>query len=131
MPEQLGKIGEKPEDYKGWDLLTLPESGDVLKVRPLLVQDTRKAAELATEELTEAGISNAATIIEVNGGTPDNHRELFKYYLALPPRDVDVLRKHVRESSPALDPNVPHTCDNERCKKPFNYNLGLHYDFFL
>ncbi len=135
VPDQLDVIGKKEQGYVGWDMLTLPESGDILKVRPLLVADTRRAAELAGTDkglgLSETAISTASSIAFVNDSTPDNAKELLSYYRALHPRDVDAIHKHLRENSPSLSTLIPHVCDSEQCQKPFSFNLGLNYDFFL
>lgn len=131
VPDQLGKIGEKSNDYAGWDELILPSSGDVLKVKPLLVADLLAVLAAPNTDISENGLNNAASIMEVNGGRPDKARELIDYYLALHPSDVQRLQKHLKETSPALDTSIPHVCDSPKCEKPFQYNLGLHYDFFL
>lgn len=130
VPDNLGVVGKKPTDYVGYDTITLPATGDELRVRPIQIGDVRRIAEVAGS-LSESGMLNAGSVVSVNGGTPDRPREAIEYYLALPPADVDFLQKYLRDNSPALDTAVPHICDNERCKKPFKFNLGLHYDFFL
>lgn len=131
VPGELGVLGAKANDYPGFDEITLPECGDVIKLRPLLVANLREVSEVRPATISESGANLAASIQSVNGTVAATPTELFQYYLALPPADVTYLRKKSRELSPALDTLVPHTCDSEQCRQPFHYNLGMHYDFFL
>lgn len=131
IPEELGVLGKKEAGYPGFDLITLPESQDQIKLRPLLVGHLKEMEGLRPAALSESGANLAISIQEVNGSAPDSPKELFGYYLALPPGDVAYLRQKSNELSPALDTVVAHVCDSPRCEKPFSYNLGLHYDFFL
>jgi len=127
VPDQLGVQAEKPVDYPGYDIVTLPEVGDELKISMLTVE----AAQLATDaakNISEDGAHAAATIIEVGGGRPADIHETFKYYLALSPSDREYLNKKIRELEPGLDLEIPHACD--ACEKKFKFNLGLSYDFF-
>ncbi len=130
VPGSLGIIGAKAPDYVGYDLVTLP-CGDEVKLKPLLVRDvTFIGPDLVRKyELSTAALQTLKAVIEVGGGTPDTIDELVTYYKALNPADSTFLAAKLREISPALDVMVPHACDE--CKKPFRYNLGLHYDFFL
>lgn len=128
---EMRALGEKAPDYSGTDEFSLPVSKDILKFRPLLVADLDVVATKRPSGISETGANTALCIVEVNGGKPDNPKELFDYYLALPPADVDFLREKVTELSPALDTVIPHVCDSKKCEKEFKWNLGLNYDFFL
>lgn len=129
VPDNLGKIGEKENDYRGWDEVTLPESGDAVKLRSPLVLDVINAFSKGIKDVSETGLLNAVSIMAVNDTMPDDFNELVKYYLALPPNDASFIRKYMNDHSPALDTKIPHECD--QCNKPFSYDLALSYDFFL
>lgn len=134
VPGEMGILGSKAEDYPGFDEITLPESKDKIRFRPLQVMHLRQAIEARAQmvaSISENGANLALSIQAVNDTLPESPQELFAYYLALPPVDVAYLKQKSKELSPALDTHVPHTCDAEDCRSPFHYNLGLHYDFFL
>ncbi len=131
IPEELGTLGKKETGYLGFDMVKLPESGDEIKLRPLMVGHLKEIEGSRPATLSESGANLAISIQEVNGSVPANPKEIFQYYLALPPGDVAHLRQKSNELSPALDTVVAHVCDLPRCEKHFSYNLGLHYDFFL
>lgn len=138
VPAQLGVTGEKSLEYPGYDEITLPSCGDLLRVRPLLVADIRRAREGGNTPETACILSLGTnsrhallSITSVNGGTPDSLLELVTYYKALPPTDVGFLKARMRELSPALDTMVPQKCENPECEKEFKYDISMGYDFFL
>lgn len=131
VPGDLTVLGQKDSAYPGFDMITLPVTGDEIKFQPLRVAHLRALADKRPKGITESGSNFALSIQEVNGSLPEKTEELFQYYLALPPEDVTFLQQKSKELSPALDTRVEHRCDSEACRQKFHYNLGLHYDFFL
>lgn len=136
VPEQLGVVGKKPENYPGYDTLILPAAQDEIKVRPLTVRDVALIEEDVqfnkASGLSRNSLNTMASIIEVGGGRPDSREELLTYFKALAPSDREWLTMKLNnEINPGLDVRIPHTCDKPSCKRDFTYNLGLNYDFFL
>jgi hypothetical protein len=136
VPDALGVVGKKEIDYPGYEDVTLPESTDVLTVRPLKVIDvtspsTTPTAENAMKNLSQNTKNTLRAIIAVGGGTPEDVPELVRYYLALPLTDVAFLKRRLREISPGVDMLIPHECDFADCKLKFSFDLALDYDFFL
>jgi len=126
IPRELEKVGEKKPDYAGYDDFTLPLAKDVIRLRPLLVQD-----ELAIENnktLSELMVRLSAGIISVNGGKPDSAQELATYLLAVHPLDIEWLAARQQEQEPSLNPEIKHKCD--KCGTAFSKVLTLNTDFF-
>lgn len=131
VPEQLGRKGEKSADYPGYDIIQLPESGDVVKTRPLTVGDHMAVNERSQDMRAKAGDATAlliSTLVSVNDSIADNLDEWITYHNALPPSDVLKLREHADNTDPGLDTIVKHVCD--RCKAKFDRPLQLNRDFF-
>jgi hypothetical protein len=132
VPDQLEKVGVKSEGYNG-DLVTLPESQDVLKVIPLTVLEVEEVRNRATEQrfgLSDADLALLAAIRSINDTHADTAKELVEYYRALSPADVEYLTLQLSDLAPGVSTAIKHLCDNERCKKPFTYRLTLAADFF-
>lgn len=131
VPDQLEKVGEKSPDYPGYDEVTLPESKDVVRVRPILIAD-----EIAVENRSKldqvkcsGGVARTlASIVAVGGGNPDNLDELLRYYRALSPSDVEFLERNIEDLSPRLNTRIRHSC--EKCDREFDHDLGLDATFF-
>ena len=137
VPSELGVIGQKGPDYPGYDEITLPKANDVIRIRPLLVEDIRLAREaggtLDTASMQGVGTNTRHAMLSistVNGEKPDSLKELVTYYRARDPSDILFLKRKIRENSPALDTLVPHICDNPECAKEFKYDVSMGYDFF-
>lgn len=131
VPDELEKLGEKGPDYPGFDDVTLPDCGDVVRIRPLLIAD-----ELSIESRpahTRARVSDGvartlASIMTVGGGSPDSIEELIKYYRALSPTDVQFIEQEISDRSPQLNSKIQHVCNS--CGKSFEFDLSFDATFF-
>ena len=133
VPDQLGEIAEKSADYPGYDVITLPACGDVLNVRPLLIEDALRIEERS--DLDKQRISSRLaeimfSIVSINDTQADTKEELVSYVRALHPGDVEYLATKMQELSPGLDDEVKHRCDNPRCEREFSHSLDLNIEFF-
>jgi hypothetical protein len=132
VPEQLTKIGEKSTDYKGFDIITLPVCKDIVKLRPLIVNDEMLLDQRSPEQkkvVTDELAHVLAGIVEIGGGQPSNVEELLAWYHAVDPTDQVYLNSAVDNLSPHLSPNLEHTCDS--CGKGFTFVLPFEdRDFF-
>jgi hypothetical protein len=126
VPEALKRIGEKPDDYLGFDTCTLPVCEDVIRIRPLLVKDEMvilSRTDTQRKEVSDRLARVLAGIVDVNQGAPDNLSEILTWHSALHPRDQVFLTQVADEFTPHLDPTLSHSCDS--CKMGFRYPLPL------
>lgn len=131
VPDDLEKVAEKAPNYPGWDDVTLPESKDVVRVRPLFVKDSVAIAERTPEQKRDISESLASTlccITSVGGGSPDSYSELATWYAALDPADVTFLEKEQARLSPRLSQVIKHKC--AECKTEFNHTISFDQEFF-
>jgi hypothetical protein len=130
VPDNLAKVGEKPDKYIGWDEVTLPDCKDVLKIRPLLVADEIAVTERPrlVNDISDTGARLITSIISVNGGTPDSIDERKQYYLALSPKDRQFFTSEVDRLTPHLDTRIQQKCPN--CKSEFTHELTFDEEFF-
>lgn len=136
VPDELEKVGEKTEDYIGWDEIELPESKDRVRLRPLRVQDEidisnrdKKFKEMVSEDLAHL----LAAIVEIGNssgefGQPENIQEVLMWYEALHPQDKAYLDAQQQMMFPHLDTTIYHTC--ETCGKEYEHKLSLDTNFF-
>lgn len=126
IPEDLARIGEKPVDYTGSDVITLRECGDTVRIRPLTIKD-ECTIESRSPELKKMVYDDLARIlaavVDVGGGQPDKLSELVEWYNALHPADQEQLNTSVADVMPQLDPGMKHECDF--CKRHFVHLLPL------
>jgi len=131
VPDELEKAGEKPDDYPGYDDITLPMCKDVVRVRPLLVKDERVIEDRSTEQkqqVSDTRLRLLLPIVSINDTKPDTLEELIAYSKALHPRDAKFIEEEERRLSPHLNTNLPHVCDD--CGKQFTHLLSFDQDFF-
>lgn len=131
IPEELGVVGQKELDYAGFDSITLPECGDVVTIRPLLVKDERLIEERPREEkesVSDTMLRLLASIVTVGGGAPENIREALDWYEKIPPGDARYLDQKRIELAPRLDSKILHGCD--RCRREFAQTLTFDMQFF-
>jgi hypothetical protein len=131
VPDELEKLGEKGPDYPGYEDATLPDCGDVVRIRPLLIADElaiEARAPHARSRVSDGVARTLASIISVGGGTPDSIEELISYYRALSPSDVQYLEQSISDSSPQLNSKIKHVCGS--CGKPFEFDLSFDATFF-
>lgn len=134
VPDDMRKRGEKPADYPGFDIITLPQSKDVIKFRPLLVRDIKKIEHSDQQKLLPVSVSVEtaqllAHILEVGeGGRVETLEEVLKWYRALHPQDSAYLEQEIDEHTPQMDSRVQHKCD--RCGTEFNWSLATDINFF-
>lgn len=131
VPDDLEKVAEKQPNYPGYDEITLPESKDTVRIRPLFVKDSVSIAERSPEqkkEIPEALASTLCCIVSVGGGTPDGYSELATWYAALDPADVVFLEKEQARLSPRLNQAIKHRCGE--CKAEFTHTINFDQEFF-
>lgn len=131
VPDDLGVIAQKTASYPGFDVITLPESRDVVKLRPLLIGDEISVAN--RPDSFRAGISTnqarlMVCIVSINDTTPDTFTELHVWLEALSPKDYTCLETQQDAITPQLDMNVPHICD--KCGHSFKQALVMDAEFF-
>ena len=136
IPDELGKIGEKPEGYPGWDEITLDTSKDTVRMKPYRIGDMRRLVEMAKEpvfrtiQVSDSVIQVTQSIIDIGGGKPDSAHEILNWFLALHPGDAEQLLHFYDSIQPSLDTSVVVECEDNRCGKTFDYKLQLDADFF-
>lgn len=133
VPDELDKVSEKKSGYPGFDLLTLPDCKDIIKVRPLVIKDERIVIERPATERTKISDNSLRTllrIITINDSTADKLSELQEWFEALPPQDARYLEEQARELSPHLNTLIPHVCASPTCGREFKHNLTFDQDFF-
>lgn len=131
VPDELERIGEKDENYPGFDVITLPESGDVVKVRPLTVGDEISIASRGKElrkSISDRLAKIYATIVDVGGGIPDNAVEVDRWWKALHPSDTEFFESRQNSLFPHLGTDITHQCDS--CGATFVHQLSLDREFF-
>ena len=131
VPDELRRVGEKGSDYAGWDEVALPDCGDVVRVRPLLVRDEKhiSARDDTDKKLISDHVIHIITpIVSINDGSPDSKEEVMRWFNAISPRDATVLEAFENENYPHLDTSIPHQCD--RCRKKYTHALDFSADFF-
>jgi hypothetical protein len=132
VPDELEKVGTKNQDYPGYDEITLPVSGDTVKIRPLLVEDEirihrREEERLAVLFPSERSARLLIPVLEVGGGRPEGD-EVMRWYDALSPKDADFLEAEQERLFPHLETRIDHVCD--RCEQPFAHDLNFDVNFF-
>lgn len=133
VPDELEKVGEKSADYPGFDTITLPMIQDVVKVRPLLVEDEKTILDRKDEDKKVVPDSELRTIMRVkaiNESKPDTLEELVTWFRALHAKDAKFLEDKGREITPHLNTNIPHVCDDTDCGRKFTYPLTFDQEFF-
>lgn len=131
VPDELEKVGEKPEEWPGYDEITLPDCKDVVQLRILTVKDEKIVQNRKPEQRREISDSDLRTlmpIVSINESTPDTMEELQLYFSALSPADATFLIEQQRQLSPHLNTSIPEKCDD--CKHQFVQVLSFDRIFF-
>jgi len=132
LPDELERIGEKTASYPGYDEITLPESQDVVRIRPLLIGDERfldGRSEGDKNLLSDKLARILMPVVSVGGGQPDSLIELHVWHAALHPADQAFLENSEDALYPHLNSNVAMKCDS--CHKMFEHTLELEDKEFL
>jgi hypothetical protein len=133
VPDELQKVGEKSKDYTGTDLVTLPQTKEVVAITPLLVRHERLLASRPAEEkaqINDVEMRTMLGIVSINDSKPDTAEELVRWVRALPPTDIRLLTEQQKALSPHLNTLLPHTCENPVCRQDFSHLLTFDQDFF-
>lgn len=131
IPEDLEVISKKPDSYVGHDEITLPDSGDVVTIRPLTVGDVvrlTKRSVLETATVSNIRAELLWNITSVGGGKPDSLDELNQWFQALSPSDQVFISQVKANLEPQLSKKVTFNC--ERCKEEFSVEIPLNSEFF-
>jgi hypothetical protein len=132
VPDELGRVGEKPPSYPGYDAITLPDCQDQVRIRPLQVKDEKAILnrdELVAKLMTERIMHVLMAVVSINEGRPDAWEDALRWYDALSPRDAQYLEDQENELYPHLDTGLPSVCD--RCHARFKHELDVtSIDFF-
>ena len=131
VPAELERVGEKPDDYPGYDDITLPECKDVVRIRPLLVKDEKIIEDRSVEQkalISDTRLRLLLPIVTINDSMTNMIDELVAYFKALHPRDAKFIEDEEKRLSPHLNTNIPHMCDD--CGKEFKHLLSFDQDFF-
>jgi len=133
VPDELEKLGEKPQDYAGFDVITLPVVSDVIKIRPLLVRDEKLIINREDDKkkvVADPELRTLMRVVAINDSKPDTLEELVTWYRALHAKDAKFLEDKGREITPHLNTNIPHVCDDADCGKKFTFPLNFDTEFF-
>ena len=137
VPDNLEKLGEKSADWTGFDSVKLPETGDIVELRPLKVADL-KSIWARTDEMRQVVSDDVFRFClhihtvgtdKDNKGKPDSFIEAAQYVNALSIQDVSALTKAIKEFSPRLKESVTIKCD--KCSHEYEHALTLDFEFFL
>lgn len=131
VPEELETKGVKGVGYPGYDDIVLPETQDIVRIRPLLIKDENILAartKEAEDEVKSSTLRVLMGIVTVGGGKPELLTELVQWYAALPPIDVNYLKTQQEELSPHLNSGLKHRCD--KCRFEFTHTLLFDREFF-
>lgn len=133
VPDDLEKIGEKSVDYSGFDIVTLPQVQDVLKIRPLLIKDEKTVISRTDQDkklVSDNELRTLMRVITINDSKPDTLEELVTWFRALHTRDAKYLEDKGREITPHLGTAVPYVCDESTCGRKFMHTLSFDQEFF-
>lgn len=129
IPDNLERIAEKPDNYPGWDEITLPITKDKVRIRPLLVRDEIGVLERPeNSKISKKLMRSVAALVAVNEGVPDSVEEAIQYLDALPPADYDYYTDQMDKLTPHLGTEVKHKCD--KCGHEYAHDLNLDANFF-
>ncbi len=131
VPNDLQRVGEKDQDYPGFDKFTLPECEDEITTSPLLVGQEMDIADRSDEDKRNIPSAIAAVLYSiqtVGGSEPEDVVELFNWYQAISPSDVALLEDRINTLNPHLNQEIPHKCT--KCDTGFSHTLSLDREFF-
>ncbi len=131
VPEELEPLAQKPPDYSGFDVITLPACADKVSIRPLQVDDEKKISERPSDEkrhVEDGVLRKLMPVVTINDSRPDTLDELLNWYLALPPEDARFLAEQEEALSPQLNRRIPHRC--RACGAEFFHTLNFNERFF-
>jgi len=131
VPEELEPLAEKPPEYPGFDLVTLPDCKDKVAIRPLQIDDEKYVSERPADQrknLDDGLLRKLLPVVAVNDGKPDTLEELLAWYLALSPADARHLSEQEELLSPQLNRRIPHRCS--KCGTHFFHMLNFNERFF-
>jgi hypothetical protein len=131
VPEELGRIAEKGTDYPGYDEITLPDSRDIVRIRPLSIRDVQnlEGREKQFRQLmTDSMMRILQPVVTVGGGAPSGWEEITTWFKAISPRDAVYLKQMEDNLYPHLDTDIPHKCD--RCGIEFTHPFDFGSEFF-
>lgn len=134
VPDELAKHGEKSLEYPGYDEITLPVCGDILRIRPLLVQDEKMVLNREEPErktIPDNCMRNLLRIVTINDTTADTVFELKAWLEALSPKDIKFFSDKAQEYGPRLNTAIPHVCEIDYCRFEFKKVLTFEQEFFL
>lgn len=131
IPEDLEILGLKELDYPGYDEIKLPDSEDLVCIRPTTIGDVIRLAnrnDLEKATVTETRAALLWNITSVGGGKPDSLDELNEWYNALSPSDQVYIGQTREKLEPQLSNRIKFEC--ERCKEEFSVEIPLNSEFF-
>ena len=135
VPDQLEVIGQKdPETYVGYDEITMPESKDIVHVKPLTIADIKWIAD--NDDKYPPGSIRVVMSVDAVGtdaetmGKPDNPEELIEWWRRLHPRDQAFLDDQQSKLYPHLSTSIDYECDGKDCDNKFPFTLNFDDDFF-
>lgn len=130
IPDELGILGEKPEDYPGYDTIVLPSCQDRVDIRPLKLGDEKLIFDQKNQgsKYTESLLKTMLAVVSVNSSQADNLDEMARWCEALAPEDIDFLEKEQMRITPRLNTAIDHVCDS--CGREFVHTLVFQMEFF-
>lgn len=131
VPDELGRVGEKTPDYGTYDDITLPDSKDLVGLRPLTIGDAIQIRDPKRENrdvVSDEQMYLLAPIVHIGHGRPDQINEVLAWHRALSPRDVTYLGTQSSLLFPHLDTEIQLQC--EKCGRQYKHDLNLDVQFF-
>jgi len=113
IPDELVKVAEKEANYPGYDEIVLPESKDIVRLRPLQIKDEILITDRSPKnkaELSDELAHQLIPIVSIGGGQPDNIQELVTWWHALHPLDKKYYETQQNELWPHLETSVRLRC---------------------
>ena len=130
---ELQPVGQKTADYPGFDVVTLLDIQDVIKLRPIQVADERGISNRKAQEKAQIGDNLLRTlmrIVSINDSQPDRLDELNTWFQALSPKDAKFIEDQGRLLTPHLNTTIPHVCEDPDCNREFFHTLTFDQEFF-
>ena len=115
----------------GWDEITLPESKDLVRIKPLTIKESKFILNRPSDhkkKFPTQVLKVLLPVLEVGGGSPDSFDELVQWYSALDPQDKSHLDRMENELYPHLRSDVDFVCDS--CGHQFEIPLKFDESFF-
>jgi len=131
IPDNLERVGEKDPGYAGVDVITLPDAGDEIGLRPLTIGDEITVEEMKSGKYAEHpadALRFITGLVHVGNGEVEDPEEALAYWNALSVPD----QLHAVAEQDRLSPHLSNTATavDITTGQEIKVTLNLGYDFF-